>query len=76
MLVEAPEEVRIARTIARDYNNDASPANINKVRARIRAQKTSAGTEVLQRYPVLTVVNDGSSVLSRIVDLVCDFATH
>ena len=76
VLVEAPEEVRIARTIARDYDNDASSANINKVRARIRAQKTSAGTEALQRYSVLTVVNDGTSVLSRIVDLVCDFAAY
>lgn len=39
IMVDAPEEVRIARTIARDYHGDASPENINKVRARIRAQE-------------------------------------
>lgn len=74
VVVEAPEDVRIERVIARDYGHDASPANIDKVRARIRAQKTSA--ESSQRRPVLTVVNDGISVLSGIVDLICDFATR
>ena len=74
VIVDAPEEIRIARTIARDYQGKATPENINKVRARIRAQKTSA--EVSPRRPMLIVHNDGQSVLSGIVDLVCDFATH
>ena len=39
IVIDAPEEIRIARTIARDYHGDASPANIDKVRARIKAQK-------------------------------------
>ena len=43
-IVEAPEDTRIARTIARDYNGDASPANINKVRARIHAQRPTSCT--------------------------------
>ena len=73
VVVEAPEEVRIERTINRDYQGQATPDIINKVRARIRAQKTSAS--VSQR-PVLTVNNDGVSVLSGIIDLVCDFAAH
>ncbi|MBR0195198.1 MAG: dephospho-CoA kinase [Paludibacteraceae bacterium] len=73
VIVEAPEEVRIKRTIHRDYQDRATPEIINKVRARIRAQKTSAS---ISQRPVLTVNNDGVSVLSRIVDLVCHFATH
>lgn len=73
VIVEAPEDVRIERVIARDYEGNASPANIDKVRARIRAQKTSANANALQR-PMLTVVNDGISVLSGIVNLICDFA--
>ena len=76
IIVDAPEEVRIARTIARDYDGEATPENINKVRARIHAQtKTPANTEVLQGN-IYTVVNDGTLVLSRVVDLVCDFAAR
>ena len=75
IIVEAPEEVRIARTIGRDYTGVASPENINKVRARIRAQKSPAGTEASQGTNY-TVLNDGSLELSRVVDLVCDIATR
>jgi dephospho-CoA kinase len=76
IVVEAPEEVRIARTIARDYQGQATPANINKVRARIRAQqKSPASTEALQGK-IYTVLNDGSLVLSRVIDLVCDIAAR
>ena len=49
-IVEAPEDIRIARTIARDYNGDASPANINKVRARIHAQRPTPYTLPLTPY--------------------------
>ena len=73
IVVEAPEEVRIARTIARDYQGVATPENINKVRARIRAQKkTPASTEALQGK-ILSIINDGSSVLSSIIDCICHF---
>ena len=41
IIIEAPEEVRIARTLARDYHNETTQENIDKVRARIRAQKKS-----------------------------------
>ena len=76
IVVEAPEEVRIARTIARDYQGHATPANIDKVRARIRAQqKSPASTEALQGK-IYTVLNDGSLVLSRVIDLVCDIAAR
>ena len=74
VIVTAPEDVRIARTIARDYQGQATPENINKVRARIRAQKEiPAGTGVSQGK-LLTVVNDGSSVLSSIIDRISRFA--
>lgn len=76
IVVEAPEEVRIARTIARDYQGQATPANIDRVRARIRAQqKSPASTEALQGK-IYTVLNDGSLVLSRVIDLVCDIAAR
>lgn len=74
VIVTAPEDVRIARTIARDYQGQATPENINKVRARIRAQKEiPASTEVSQGR-ILTVVNDDSSVLSSIIDRISRFA--
>lgn len=74
VVVTAPEETRIARTIARDYHHEATPENINKVRARIRAQKEiPASTEVLQGH-MLTVVNDDVSILSRIIDRISHFA--
>jgi len=76
IVIEAPEEVRIARTIARDYQGQATPANIDKVRARICAQqKSPASTEALQGK-IYTVLNDGSLVLSRVIDLVCDIAAR
>ena len=71
VIVEAPEEIRLARTIERDYRGQATPAIIDKVRARMRAQKTSANHS--SQRPVLIVQNDGTSVLSRIIDLICDF---
>ena len=74
VVVTAPEETRIARTIARDYKGQATPENIDKVRARIRAQKEiPASTEVPQGH-ILTVVNDDASILSRIIDRVSHFA--
>ena len=73
IVVDAPEEVRIARTIARDYQGIASKENINKVRARMRAQKSPASTKATQGK-IYFVTNDGSLELSRVVDLVCDIA--
>ena len=66
-MVEAPEEVRIERTIARDYNGEATEENINKVRARIQAQKTSSplhgGTE---RGFIL--INDGRKSIDELAE--------
>ena len=66
-VIEAPEDIRIARTIARDYHGDASPENIDKVRARIRAQLSSSplhgGTE---RGFIL--INDGQKSIDELAD--------
>jgi len=58
--VDAPEDVRIARTIERDYQGAASEKNINKVRARIRAQKVHKGD--------LTIINDGKTDIPELVE--------
>ena len=60
IVIDAPEDIRIARTIARDYHGDTSPANIDKVRARIRAQAIPQGD--------LTLINDGQTSISELVD--------
>ena len=60
IVIDAPEDIRIARTIARDYHGDASPANIDKVRARIHAQTIPTGD--------LTILNDGQRPIPELVD--------
>ena len=60
IVIDAPEDIRIARTIARDYHGDASPANINKVCARIHAQHIPQGD--------LTLLNDGHTPIPELVD--------
>lgn len=74
VVVTAPEETRIARTIARDYHNEATPENINKVRARIRAQKEIPASTEVPQGKILTVINDDTSVLSSIIDRISGFA--
>ena len=73
VVVTAPEETRIARTIARDYQNEATPENINKVRARIRAQKEIPASTEVPQGKILTVVNDDASILSSIIDRISHF---
>ena len=70
--VEAPEEVRLARTIARDYRGEDTPEHINKVRARIRAQKNSAGLSDPRR-DVLTILNDGTRSVSDLAETIVAF---
>lgn len=62
IVIDAPEDIRIARTIARDYHGDASPANINKVRARIHAQHIPQGD--------LTLLNDGHTPISDLANMI------
>lgn len=66
IVVDAPEDIRIARTIARDYNGLSSPDNINKVRARIHAQE-----HIQQLHPdrkTIVVLNDGNTSIPEIVE--------
>ena len=66
IVIDAPEDIRIARTIARDYHGDASPENINKVRARIRAQEARR----FQPSDIscqLVVQNDGKRSIDELV---------
>lgn len=65
ILVDAPEDIRIARTIARDYNGLATPDNINKVRARICAQKHKE-----KHIPSLILNNDGTASMDQLVQKV------
>ena len=65
IVVHAPEEVRIARTIARDFHGEATEEHINKVRARIRVQGEYE-YETLQ--PTLYINNDGKTPIPEIVE--------
>ena len=65
VVVEAPEEVRIERVIARDYKGDASPENINKVRARVRAQENAY--DAIPQQKRLTIINDGQTSIDELV---------
>ena len=65
VVVEAPEAMRIERVIARDYKGDASPENINKVRARVRAQENAY--DAIPQQKRLTIINDGQTSIDELV---------
>ena len=67
VIVDAPEEIRIERVLARDYNGEASPENINKVRARVESQR-SAGLPTDTNNKALHVINDGRTSISELAD--------
>ena len=60
VVIDAPEEIRIARTINRDYHGDACAANIDKVRARMRTQNRPQGDLIL--------LNDGATPIEKLVE--------
>ena len=71
IVVEAPEEVRIARTIARDYKGEATPDNIHKVRARIRCQQSAIRCQhsELSRQPsAISIQNDGKRSIDELAE--------
>ena len=72
IIVDAPEDIRIARTIARDYHGDATPENINKVRARIRAQHPIPFTSPLSPF-TFHLTNDGSVSISDLADTILNW---
>ena len=65
IVVDAPEEIRIARVIARDFHGLNTTANIEKVRARIRTQRHHEGD--------LTIINDGQHPLSELAEEIIKF---
>ena len=73
VVVEAPEEVRLQRTIARDYHGDATEEHINKVRARMRAQQFRPTDEQKATKKVLTVINDGRTSISDLANEIIQF---
>ena len=68
IMVEAPEDVCIARTIQRDYNGEATEENINKVRARIQAQKKAVRRQTSDVRRQLSVYNDGKASIEELVE--------
>ena len=78
IVVDAPEDIRIARTIARDYHGDATPENINKVRARIRAQQhplqgVGGLHSATQSHHSIIILNDGSVSISDLADTILNW---
>ena len=65
--IDAPEEVRLARTIARDHQSQATEDNINKVRARMRNQQNQQMAMKNHKKPIV-LINDGSLSISAITD--------
>jgi dephospho-CoA kinase len=72
VLVNAPEDIRLERTLQRDYHGVASEENINKVRARIRAQRDLLADSYTQKK-VLTVNNDGRTSIPHLADIICQY---
>ena len=68
IVVEAPEDIRIERVIGRDYDGDASPANIDKVRARVQAQ--AKAYETIPQQKRLTIINDGQTPIAHLVQTI------
>jgi dephospho-CoA kinase len=73
VVVDAPEEVRLQRTIARDYHGEATEEHINKVRARMRAQQFRPTEEQKATKKVLTVNNDGRTSISDLANEIIQF---
>lgn len=73
VVVDAPEEVRLQRTIARDYHGEATEEHINKVRARMRAQQFRPSDEQKASKKVLTIINDGRTSISDLANEIIQF---
>lgn len=73
VVVDAPEEVRLQRTIERDYHGDATEEHINKVRARMRAQQFRPSDEQKASKKVLTINNDGRTSISDLANEIIQF---
>ena len=68
--VDAPEDIRVKRTLARDYQGDASPVNTNKVRARMHTQENEYYAARQEQIPVLRICNDGEVSIEELADII------
>ena len=74
VVVSAPQALRIARTIQRDYKGEQTAENIAKVKQRIAAQteEESAIEHALraqcQTPEIVTIVNDGAVSVEQLTD--------
>ena len=68
VVIDAPEELRIERTLARDYKGEKTNKNIDKVRARMHAQPPHDGD--------IKIVNDGTQTIESIVNQLIDLIHH
>ncbi len=73
VVVDAPEEIRLQRTIERDYHGEATEEHINKVRARMRAQQFRPSDEQKASKKVLTINNDGRTSISDLANEIIQF---
>ena len=64
--VEAPEEVRLQRVLARDYGGQDTPDNRYKVRARMHAQRNSGKTNPEEQKKIITIFDDGKTPVARL----------
>ena len=72
ILIDAPEELRLARTLARDWQGIASADNIKKVRARMRSQQATTYIAQRKQKPIV-LNNDGSRSISELADEICSY---
>ncbi len=70
--VDAPEDIRLARVIARDYQGEMTPANIDKVRARMRTQKV-VNCQPSASSQQLIIQNDGRTSVSDLAEEIVRF---
>lgn len=71
-LIDAPETIRLERTLARDYQSQATEENINKVRARMRVQQQNQTTAMGHKKPIV-LVNDRSLSISELADKIYSY---
>ena len=72
VVVEAPEDVCIARTIARDYGGVITADHIKKVRARMRTQKV-VNCQPSASSQQLIIQNDGRTSVSDLAEEIVRF---
>ena len=70
--IDAPETIRLERTLARDYQSRATEDNINKVRARMRSQQATTYIAQRKQRPIV-LSNDGSRSISELADKICSY---